>query len=122
MFNKIIVVVDDDKISRMLPGAFLRPYGVTVLECESGKEALELLNFLHVNCILIDISMSEFGGLDLVKKIRRQKKHLDLKIVAYTANAHFAEKINLIEVGFNTVLIKPYHARDLLKAIGFNIA
>ena len=75
MRNTILVVVDDDKISRMLPSILLRPYGITVIECDTGMMVLDAIKVHCVHYMLIDISMPGINGIDLVKQIRNCSKY-----------------------------------------------
>lgn len=118
MSSKLIIVLDDNKISRMLPGVLLRPYGLTTLECGSGYEALEMIKIHHVNCMLIVISMPDFNGIDLLFAILSQSKYSAIKLIAYTADADLLNKNILLQQGFHEVLLKPLKANDLLVAIG----
>jgi CheY-like chemotaxis protein len=119
MRNRLMLVVDDDKISRMLPGILLRPYGITVLECDNGLEALKLLDIHHVCCMLIDISMPSFSGLELLQSILAHSKYPQMRLVAYTADARLGHACNFQKLGFHQLLIKPVTAHELLATVDF---
>lgn len=118
MCDKLILVVDDDKISRMLPGILLRPYGFTVIECDNGIEALELIKTHHIKAMLIDISMSSFSGLELAKEVLANSCSSEIKLIAYTADSSLMDSEKFSNLGFDRVLIKPVHAKDLLESLG----
>jgi len=118
MSNKLILVVDDNDINRMLPSVLLKPYGIHVLECSNGWEALELIKIQRVDCMLIDISMPSFTGLDLISHILKNSKYSEIKLIAYTADAAMQDEDQFLQLGFHQVLIKPVSAKDLLSAIG----
>lgn len=118
MSNKLILVVDDNEINRMLPSVLLKPYGIHVLECSNGWEALELIRTQRVDCMLIDISMPSFTGLDLISHILKNSKYAEIKLIAYTADASMHDEGQFLQLGFHQVLIKPVSAKDLLNAIG----
>lgn len=114
---KSILVVDDNGINRLLPGLILRPFGWDVHEADGGLAALEILNTIHITCLLLDISMPEVGGLDVLKELRRDRKFEDLKVVAYTAYAQSQDVVYLLDLGFDAVLIKPLTSAKLLDVL-----
>lgn len=120
MKNDIMIVVDDDKISRMLPGVLLRPYGMVVIECDSGFEALKIIGTHHVSYMLIDISMPNISGIDLLKIISARSKYSKIQLVAYTADSKLGEDNFFEKLGFDHLLIKPITASDLLGVIGLS--
>lgn len=114
---KSILVVDDNVISRLLPGLILRPFGWSVYESDGGLDALEKLKTLKVSSVLLDISMPHITGLDVLKNIRSNKDYDELVIVAYTAFATDDDVSNFKKNGFDEVLIKPLTSRKLLELL-----
>lgn len=114
---KSILVVDDNGINRLLPGLILRPFGWTVYESENGLDALEQLKKLDVSCVLLDISMPDISGLEVLDDLRHEVAFQDLKVVAYTAYATESDIAHLKIRGFDAVLIKPITSRKLLEIL-----
>ena len=111
------MVVDDNGINRLLPGLILRPFGWDVHEADGGLAAIEILRTIHISCVLLDISMPEVGGLDVLKDLRRDRKFEELKVVAYTAYAQSQDVAYLLGLGFDAVLIKPLTSSKLLDVL-----
>jgi CheY-like chemotaxis protein len=112
--SKSILVIDDKGINRLLPGLILRPFGWTVHEADSGLGVLTKLNNFDVACVLLDISMPDISGLDVLKNIRASSVFGDVKVIAYTAHATADDTDDLIGLGFDAVLIKPLTSSQLL--------
>jgi chemotaxis family two-component system sensor histidine kinase/response regulator PixL len=117
--SKTILVVDDNVINRLLPGLILRPFGWHVYESENGVDALEQLQKHQISCVLLDISMPDISGLEVLSDLRKNKAFAALKIVAYTAYATQADVAHLTSIGFDAVLIKPLTSRTLLDVLNF---
>jgi two-component system, cell cycle response regulator DivK len=115
--SKSILVVDDNGINRLLPGLILRPFGWEVHEADGGLAALEVLKTIHITCVLLDISMPEVSGLDVLEDLRRDSKFEALKVVAYTAYAQPQDVVRLLSLGFDAVLIKPLTSVKLLDVL-----
>jgi two-component system cell cycle response regulator DivK len=114
---KTILVVDDKGINRLLPGLILRPFGWTVHEVASGLDVLTQLKTLEAACVLLDLSMPDISGLDVLKQIRACSFYGGIKIIAYTAYATHDDKDHLMEMGFDAVLIKPITSSQLLEIL-----
>ena len=114
---KSILVVDDNGINRLLPGMILRPFGWTVYEADGGLEALAALQTMSVSCVLLDISMPEVSGLELLEDLKKDPVLRDLKVIAYTAYAKPEDIAHLKSLGFHDVLIKPITSRGLLEIL-----
>ena len=115
----MVIVVDDNLVSRLLPGFILRPFGtlVQVLECECGADALRLIGVHHVTHVLLDISMPVMDGVIVAQQIRSLSKYAEIRLIAYTANAQVADVTYLKSLGFDDVLLKPIKCAELLRAL-----
>jgi CheY-like chemotaxis protein len=119
MKKLMVIVVDDNLISRLLPSFILRPFGmyVQVLECDCGVDALRLLEIHQVTHVLLDISMPEMDGVNVAKKIREISKNSHVQLIAYTADALLSDQTYLKSAGFDDVLLKPLKSAELLHAL-----
>ena len=119
MNKMMILVVDDNLISRLLPSFILRSLNtaVQVIECESGAEALHILEIHQVTHVLLDISMPNLDGVNVALKIRSIPKYSKIRLIAYTANTQMADVVYLQSLGFDDVLLKPMKKTDLFKAL-----
>ena len=120
MTNRVVIVVDDNLASRMLPAIILRSSPVQVFECETAEGIWPLLAQHDVSHVLLDISMPGAGGVEVAQKIRAEPKFAQLKLVAYTADARMTQAAWLTAAGFDAVLVKPIKRFDLLDALGLN--
>jgi CheY-like chemotaxis protein len=119
MKKLVVIVVDDNLVSRLLPSFILRPFGmnVQVLECDCGVDALRLLEIHQVTHVLLDISMPVMDGMNVAKKIREISKNSQVQLIAYTADALLSDLTYLKSAGFDDVLLKPLKSADLLHAL-----
>jgi CheY-like chemotaxis protein len=117
MTNRVVIVVDDNLASRMLPAIILRSFPLQVLECETAEGIWPLLASHDVSHVLLDISMPGSCGVEVAQKIREEPQFANIKLVAYTADARMAQAEGLANTGFGAVLIKPIKRFDLLAAL-----
>ena len=112
----VLLVVDDNRVSRLLPKFVLQPFAdqIQVLECERGSDALLLLETTQVSHVLLDISMPDLDGIEVAKMIGEIFKSDGMRLIAYTADARAIDDAQLKLAGFDAVLLKPFKAEDLL--------
>jgi CheY-like chemotaxis protein len=122
MKKMMIIVVDDNFVSRLLPSFILRPLSTTVhvIECESGADALRMLEIHQVTHVLLDICMPDMDGVNVALKIRAIPKYSEIRLIAYTANTQIADVVYLKSVGFDDVLLKPIKRLDLYHALNIS--
>lgn len=82
---KRILAVDDDPDYLMLLGDRLRKRGYDVVRAQSGEEAIELLGFQSVDCILLDRSMAGIGGIETCRRLKGSPVVRDTPLIFLTA-------------------------------------
>lgn len=115
---KKILVVDDVSINRTLLKLMLKRYGLDVQEASNGEAAMNILESWRADTILMDLSMPVMDGIETVKAIRAKgKPDADSKIIAVTATQRYTKE-ELMEVGFDDLMQKPFKEEDLLIRLG----
>lgn len=112
-----VLIVDDQKINRMLPSVLLKQAGCEVFEADSGEAALTMLQTNSVDVVLLDISMPGVSGMEVCAQLRKEPAWAGLQIVAYTAHALPSERNEILAAGFDELLIKPINRQSLLSAL-----
>lgn len=115
--NKILLVVDDSGLNRLLPGMMLRPFGYVVHESSTGSDAIDYLKNHQVAAVLLDIAMPGMNGIEVLRSIRSTKEIESTKVIAYTAYEHFESVNDYLKEGFNAVILKPASFESLLKTL-----
>lgn len=110
-----ILVVDDDKHTRMLLRAILENDNYTVLTATNGEEALEVLDREHVDLVVLDIMMPKMDGYEFTKLIRKTNETLPILMV--TAKHLPADEKKGFLVGTDDYITKPIDEEKLLLRI-----
>ena len=111
-----ILVVEDNRINRMLAFSLLSKWGVSYDWAEHGEEAISLIKENSYDLILMDMQMPIMDGLEATEKIRNEM-HLDIPIIALTANAFKDDAQKCLESGMNDVVTKPFEPSLLYNKI-----
>ena len=82
---KRILAVDDDPDYLAVLGDRLRKRGYDVVRAVSGEEAIQLLGFQSVDCILLDRSMAGIGGLETCRRLKASSVVRDTPLIMVTA-------------------------------------
>lgn len=113
-----VLVVDDNAINRQLAKTLLARDGWSPTEADCGEIALELLDTRRFPVILLDISMPGLSGIETMKHIRKRPALSGVVVIAYTAHAMEDEKRQILEAGFDDILVKPMSKATLLATFG----
>lgn len=108
-----IAVVEDNPDNRMLVGAILDDL-YELSEYETGHEAIEGLPLDPPDLVLLDISLPEMDGTEVLAWIRKQPALAALPVIALTAHAMAGDREKYLAAGFNEYVTKPIIDEDIL--------
>ncbi len=109
------LIVDDDMRNLFALTTALERFGLTILNAESGQEALyNLEKHKDVDIVLMDIMMPEMDGYETMKRIRSEQKNREMTIIAVTAKAMKGDRQKCIESGASDYITKPVNVEHLL--------
>ncbi len=108
-----IAVVEDNPDNRLLVEALLEDqYDLT--EYETGVEAVEGLGDEVPDLVLLDISLPEMDGTEVLKWIREDVRVRHLPVIALTAHAMTGDREKYLAAGFDDYVTKPIVDEDVL--------
>ena len=110
-----ILCVDDDRNLVDVLALILRKPGYTVFTATSGQDALKILKTESVDIAIIDYKMPQMSGLDLLKKIRKLRRNIDVLIL--TGHGTIPNAVESIKLGAFDYILKPFHKSDILNRI-----
>lgn len=110
-----ILVVDDDKHTRLLMRAVLEGENYTVLTAENGEEALEMMDQEHIDLVVLDIMMPRMDGYAFAAALRDVQN--ELPIIMVSAKQLPADRKQGFLVGTDDYMTKPVDEEELLLRI-----
>jgi two-component system, cell cycle response regulator DivK len=102
-----VLIVDDNRASRDLIRAILKPVRCEIVEASHGQQALDLIQQERPDLVLLDIDMPGMDGITVVKRIRENQSLAGLPVVAVTAFAMEGDREKGMAAGFTAYLTKP---------------
>jgi adenylate cyclase len=113
-----LLVVDDNKVNRLLLGRGLEQYGHKVAFAENGRQALELLQGNDFDLMLLDIQMPELDGFQVLEKVASDLELRDIPVIVTSSLEDLDSVVRCIEMGAEDYLIKPVNPILLRARIG----
>ncbi len=112
-----MLVVDDDRITRMLVKLLLEREGYEVLEGENGRQAVEIANRERPDLLVIDLMMPEMDGYQALEKLRTNLSLSTLPVMVLTAEDGPGIELRVLELGADDYIIKPFEPDVLLSRV-----
>jgi adenylate cyclase len=102
-----LLVVDDNRVNRLLVGRTLEQFGHRVAFAENGRLALETLRSHLADLVLLDIEMPEMNGYQTLEALRADPKLRDIPVVMMSSVDEVDSVARCIEMGAEDYLFKP---------------
>jgi DNA-binding response OmpR family regulator len=116
MTDRILVVDDDADIARFIE-VNLRTHGFEVHLASDGVEALERVEQVRPELVLVDVMMPRMDGFQVVDRLRTDPRTANLSIIMLTAKALTADKVLGITAGADDYIIKPFDPVELVARV-----
>ena len=112
--GRTVLLVEDDVRNIFALTSVFEPLGVKLEIARNGREALDKLQQMEVDLVLMDIMMPEMDGLTAMRHIRAEPKWRNLSIIALTAKAMADDRDHCLEAGANDYIAKPIDVDKLV--------
>lgn len=108
----ILIVEDDDNIAEPLIEG-LSNHGFNPVRAKNAQDAFNLIH--KTQFVLLDLGLPDLDGTEVCRRIRRSS---DIPIIVVTARDDEIDRVQLLELGADDYLIKPFSFRELVARIG----
>lgn len=109
-----ILIVEDDKYITSFMTICLKDEGYKPIVAVTGKEALTLFFANNPDIILLDLGLPDMDGMAVIQKIREQS---NIPVIVISARSEESEKIQVLDLGADDYMTKPFHMGELLARI-----
>jgi DNA-binding NtrC family response regulator len=113
--SHFILVVEDDELMRTFLTQILREEGYRVQSAEDGKEALEKIQNADFDLVITDLKMPKLSGIDLMRKIRKEKP--EIRWIIITAYGSISNAVEAVKAGAADYLTKPFRDPEELRHV-----
>lgn len=115
--ESIILLVDDLKQNLKLLTLILEAEDYQTSCALSGKDALERLNVLKPDLILLDLMMPDMNGLEVCERIKSNPDYQNIPVIFLTASQEENHLVQAYKVGANDYVTKPFKKSELLTRV-----
>ena len=113
-------MVEDNKANEILVSTWLQKDGHETAVAANGIEAVEAVQNVDFDVVLMDIQMPEMDGLEATDKIRALPGPPgQIPIIAMTANAISGDRERCLDAGMDDYISKPFVAEELFEKVGY---
>ncbi len=116
MGKRILIVEDEDAIREMVAFA-LRRAGFEVDEVSDAAQAQTRIFERAPDLLLLDWMLPDMSGIELARRLRREKGSTELPIIMLTAKGEEDDKIRGLDAGADDYVTKPFSPRELIARI-----
>jgi CheY-like chemotaxis protein len=114
---RTILVADDNQQIRMLVGAALRSLGHEIVFATDGAEALEKAIAVKPDLVLLDVTMPELSGFEVLEFLRKRPELADTRVMMLTRAAQMWDLPGGPALGCDHYLTKPFEPRTLREKV-----
>ena len=117
--HKRILIIDDDEVSRTtLREIFKAEPTWEIVEASNGQQALDLLcDGLHPDLCLVDLVMPEVGGIELLRRIRRDPTLRALRAAVVSGSRDKDQIVALAQLNISGYILKPFDPAKTLATL-----
>ncbi|AVK61541.1 DNA-binding response regulator [Lactobacillus sp. CBA3605] len=115
---KKILVVDDEKPISDIMKFNLTKEGYEVHVAADGEEAIQKVDEVQPDLILLDLMLPKMDGLEVARQVR---KNYDMPIIMVTAKDSELDKVLGLELGADDYVTKPFSNRELVARVKANL-
>ena len=116
-----LLVVDDNKVNRLLLTRSLEQQGHSVASAENGRIALETLRREAFDLVLLDMEMPEMNGFQVLEQLKGDLQLRDVPVIVTSSLEGIDNVVRCIELGAEDYLPKPVNPVLLKARIGASL-
>ncbi|BAU63882.1 response regulator receiver protein [Stanieria sp. NIES-3757] len=114
--SKSVLVVDDYADILYLFKLCLESEGYEVKQASNGKQALEMVQEINPELLVLDVMMPDTDGLEVTRQIRSQPSLSSMPILLVSANYDISQDC-AYDNGANDILYKPFHLENFFDKV-----
>src|SRR5215510_12610223 len=117
-----ILLIEDEPVNIQALSAILKQQGYQISIATTGQQALDLLERVHPDLILLDIMMPGMDGFETCQRIKATTHWREIPIIFLTAKTETADVVRGFEVGGVDYVAKPFNPHELIARVRTHLA
>jgi DNA-binding NtrC family response regulator len=116
-----ILIVDDTPANIQMLMAILKPVGYQLSVATNGRQALEVIEKVGPDLVLMDVMMPDVDGYEACQQIKASPRWRDVPVIFLTAKTDTADIVRGFEVGAVDYVGKPFNGHELLARVSTHL-
>jgi len=116
-----ILVIEDEPANIQTLSTLLKERGYQINIATNGRQALEVLERIRPDLILLDIMMPQMDGFETCRRIKASTAWREIPIIFLTAKTDTADIVRGFELGAVDYVAKPFNAHELLARVNTHL-
>jgi len=117
-----ILLIEDEPMNIQALSAILKEHGYQISVATSGQQAIDLLERIRPDLILLDIMMPGIDGFETCRRIKASTSWREIPLIFLTARTGTEDLVRGFEVGAVDYVAKPFNAHELLARVRTHLA
>ncbi|MDH5738372.1 MAG: response regulator, partial [Gammaproteobacteria bacterium] len=114
---RTVMIVDDSVTVRKVTSRLIERQGWDVVTAKDGVDAINQLQDIYPDIMLLDIEMPKMDGFEVLSTVRRDERLKNLPVIMITSRTGAKHKEQALALGVNRYLGKPFQEASLLSTI-----
>ncbi len=115
--SSVIMIVDDEELTRRLLSHVLSRAGYTVVEAGNGQVALQQIALRQPDLIIMDVLMPHLDGFAAIREIRANPSTSHVPVIFLSSRADVLAEQEGLAAGAQLYLVKPVGLAELVKYV-----
>lgn len=115
--GKLVLVVDDEALTRQMIVMFLKMAGYETVEAEDGVDALKLVDLHQPDALILDVMMPEMDGITMCRKLRANPATAAIPVLMLSGRSQVGAEEEGLDAGANAYMKKPMDHKEMLQIL-----
>ena len=117
MSQPLICIVEDEPAQVEMLSYNLQQEGFDTVVAENGAVALEVIEDVVPDLIILDWMLPDLSGIEICRRLRAGAESKTIPIIMLTARGEEADRVQGLETGADDYVVKPYSPKEMLARV-----
>jgi signal transduction histidine kinase/CheY-like chemotaxis protein len=104
--EKKLLVIEDNEVTKKLIERLFDGMGIVITYVSTGKEAIEKLSLIQFDCVVLDLSLPDMSGFDILSRIKNNESPFSSPIIVYTGKRLSAHERAVLDEYTESIVVK----------------
>jgi signal transduction histidine kinase len=119
--TELLLLVDDNPTNLEVLATIVTNAGYEIAVANDGEEAIQLLDYIRPDLILLDVMMPGINGFEVCTQVKLSPQFADIPIIFMTALADPVDKVKGLDLGAVDYITKPFQYEELLARVRLHL-